>query len=64
MYILHCLIYFTQQFSFCVHEKSVHMIEHWISPEQIGLLNTVYAVFTRIQNDYPSQSSILMKTPL
>lgn len=56
MYILHCLIYFTQQFSFHVHEKSAHMIQHWISPEQIGLLKTVYAVFTRIQDDYPSQS--------
>jgi len=32
------------------------MIQYRISPEQIDLLKTVYAVFTRIQDDYPSLS--------
>jgi len=38
------------------HDKSVHMIQHWISPEQRGLLKTLYAVFTRIQDEHPSQT--------
>lgn len=42
-YLFHC-----KNFHFVFYEKSVHMIQHWISPEEKGLLIIVYAVFTRI----------------
>jgi hypothetical protein len=49
---------------FVFYEKRVHMIQHWISIEEKGLLITVYAVFTRIQDNCPSQSSIFIKIPI
>jgi hypothetical protein len=65
MYMFHHFEFVSHNnFHFMFHEKSVHMIQHWISPEQIRLLKTVYAVLTRIHDDYPSQSQIFMKTPL
>jgi hypothetical protein len=44
--LFHAIIFIS-----CFRKNSVQIIQHQISPEEIGLLITVYAVTTRIQDD-------------